>query len=174
MKKIIYVILFATSICNANTVCQNQPLNGAIEAATSPDGGALNLVLNAINSAKKNIRLAAYSLTSKPIGDALINKHKQGIDVMVVADKSQPKQRGSIIKTLVSAGIPVKINSVYTIQHSKILIVDDETVETGSFNYSANAAIKNSENVIVLWQNKCIANYYATYWQRLWDEGRAY
>jgi phosphatidylserine/phosphatidylglycerophosphate/cardiolipin synthase-like enzyme len=35
----------------------------------------------------------------------------------------------------------------YAIMHNKFIIIDSKTIETGSFNYSAAATNKNSENV---------------------------
>ena len=49
-------------------------------------------------------------------------------------------------------------------------MIDGVNVETGSFNYSAAAADKNAENVLVLRGVPEIASTYSTEWQRLWDE----
>ena len=53
--------------------------------------------------------------------------------------------------------------------HDKFLIVDGETVETGSLNYSAAAESKNAESVVVL-HNSAVAERYGQEWMRLWDE----
>lgn len=58
--------------------------------------------------------------------------------------------------------------------HNKYLIVDDKTVETGSFNYTANAEKHNAENVIVIKNNKKLAKEFIDNWQKLWDEGEDY
>lgn len=52
--------------------------------------------------------------------------------------------------------------------------VDGDSVETGSFNYTDSAAHRNSENVLVIWHHPTLAKEYATYWQRLWEEGEPY
>lgn len=145
-----------------------------VQMATAPDGGALDLVLNVIDSAKTSIRIAAYSFTSKPIAEALLRKQKAGVSVMVVMDKSQLTERYTSATFLANVGIPVRINSRYAIQHSKVLVVDGDTVETGSFNYTDSAARRNSENVLVIWHHPTLAKEYATYWQRLWEEGEPY
>lgn len=145
-----------------------------VQMATAPDGGALDLVLNVIDSAKTSIRIAAYSFTSKPIAEALLRKQKAGVSVMVVMDKSQLTERYTSATFLANAGIPVRINSRYAIQHSKILVIDGDTVETGSFNYTDSAARRNSENVLVIWHHPTLAKEYTTYWQRLWEEGDPY
>jgi hypothetical protein len=50
------------------------------------------------------------------------------------------------------------------------VVVDDVTVETGSFNFTYAAENKNAENVIVLHDALEIAKRYSGEWQRLWDE----
>ena len=76
-----------------------------VQMAISPDGGALDLVLTAINSAKTSIRIAAYEFTSKPVAQALLVKQKEGVSIMVVLDKSQlTSQYTSARRTAATAG----------------------------------------------------------------------
>lgn len=145
-----------------------------LEMATSPKGGSLELVVKVIDSSRSSIKMAAYGLTNKTIANALINKHNSGVEVLVVADRSQVTQKFSVIKQLVSAGIAVHIDYKYAIQHSKILIIDDKTVETGSFNYTDAAVKNNSENVLVIWDDPKLAAEYSKYWQKMWDESAVF
>lgn len=46
-------------------------------------------------------------------------------------------------------GVKLRIDGHYHIQHDK-MIVDKQTVETGSFNFAPSAETENSENVIVI------------------------
>ena len=61
--------------------------------AFSPNGGGEVLVLRTIESAHKTIRVAAYTITSKPIALALLKAHKAGVDVHVISDKSNATAR---------------------------------------------------------------------------------
>ncbi len=51
---------------------------------------------------------------------------------------------------LASEGVPVRVDSQYTIMHDKFIVVDGATVEEGSFNYTAAAENRNEENVLAL------------------------
>ena len=145
------------------------------EVAFSPGGGATDLVVKALSSAKQNIRVAAYSFTSRPIAKALIAAHQAGVDVSVIVDHGQiEKDSHSVIDSLVAEKIPVRADVVHTLQHDKYMVIDGKTVETGSFNYSAAAEHNNSENVIVLWESPRLAAAYAADWQRLWDQAAPY
>jgi phosphatidylserine/phosphatidylglycerophosphate/cardiolipin synthase-like enzyme len=145
------------------------------EVAFSPGGGATDLVVKAVASAKQSVHVAAYSFTSRPIAKALIAAHQAGVEVSVVVDHGQiEKDSHSVISSLVAEKIPVRADIVHTLQHDKYMIIDDKTVETGSFNYSAAAEHNNSENVIVLWESPKLAAAYAANWKSLWDQAEPY
>ena len=142
-----------------------------IEVGFSPNGNGLQLVLKTINSAKSSICVAAYSFTSKPVSEALVQAAKRGVAVKVVADEKSNKGKYSAVTFLANQGLNVNLNGKYAIMHNKFIVVDNKTVETGSFNYSAAAVKKNAENVIVVWDNKDVASVYAKQCEVLYNEG---
>ncbi len=60
--------------------------------------------------------------------------------------------------------IPVKIDTVHAIAHNKIMIIDGETVITGSFNFTKAAEQNNAENLLVIHDRK-LAERYVRNWQ---------
>jgi len=56
----------------------------------SPRGGCEAAIVKAIDTAKLDISVAAYSFSSKPIGLALYRALKRGIIVRILLDKRQP------------------------------------------------------------------------------------
>ncbi len=146
---------------------------GKTEFAFSPGEESTELVTKVIRSATKTIRLAAYSFTSKPLAEALVAAHRNGVDVQVVLDKSNATAKYSSATFLANAGIPTRIDSKHPIAHSKFMVIDDRTVETGSFNYT-KAAMKNSENVVVFWDSPEIAKTYSSNWQLHWEHSTQY
>lgn len=121
-----------------------------IEVGFSPSNTALPLVLKVINSAKSSICMAAYSFTSKPVTQALYAAYKRGVKIQVVADAKANSAKYNSIIFLKNQGISVRLNNNYAIMHDKFIVVDDQIVQTGSFNYTASAVNKNAENIIVL------------------------
>ena len=146
------------------------PIGARYEIAFSPNKGALDLVLKAIGTAKTEILVAAYSFTSKPVSLALLEAHNRGVTSKVVADKKANGTRYSAASFLANQGIPVRLNGMYAIHHHKFLVIDQQTIETGSFNFTASAANKNAENVLVIWNTPPLASVYKDEWKRLWDE----
>lgn len=142
------------------------------DIAFSPKHGGLELVLKTINSAKLSICVAAYSFTSKPISEALANAKKRGVSVKVVADEKSNKGKYTATQFLANQGVDVRLNGNYAIMHNKFIVVDKQTVETGSYNYSQAAEKKNAENVLVIWNNSEVANKYANECDRLYAEAQ--
>jgi phosphatidylserine/phosphatidylglycerophosphate/cardiolipin synthase-like enzyme len=153
---------------------QKVPAECALEVAFSPKSGATELVVKVINSAKQSVRLAAYSFTSKPIAEALIDAHKRGIDVQVVVDKSQKAEKYTSATFLANMGIPVRVDSMHAIQHNKYIVVDGQHVENGSFNYTSAAEVRNAENALVNWNNPKLAEIYIANWNEHWSHSEPY
>ena len=126
-------------------------------------------MLKTINSSRTSLHMAAYTFTSRPVADALIRAGKRGVDVRVVVDRINLKEPASAISLLGSRGIPVRVDSRYSIMHDKFIVADGTIVEEGSFNYTAAAANRNAENALVL-HDPVIASKYEKEWRRLWAE----
>ena len=58
----------------------------------------------------------------------------------------------------------MKIDAQHAIAHNKVMIIDGETVITGSFNFTKAAEENNAENLIVLRDRK-LAERYIKNWQ---------
>jgi phosphatidylserine/phosphatidylglycerophosphate/cardiolipin synthase-like enzyme len=63
-----------------------QVLAAETEIGFSPEGSALQLVLNTINSSTESIRLMGYSFTSPEVAGALVRAKQRDVDVKVVLD----------------------------------------------------------------------------------------
>ena len=144
------------------------------QAAFSPSPEAIELVERTIENANHSIDVAAYSFSSSKIADALLDAHKRGVEVRILLDKGQGKRHYAALEEVNEAGIPIRINHHYAIMHNKYIIIDGKTVETGSFNYTANAEHHNAENVIVIKNDTKLAKQYIENWEKLWDEGEEY
>jgi phosphatidylserine/phosphatidylglycerophosphate/cardiolipin synthase-like enzyme len=139
------------------------------EVAFSPSGGAEALIVRTILSAKKTVRVAAYVLTSDSIGSALRQAHQHGVDVRVVVDERAFARGPYVIRILALNGVPVRADSRYAVMHDKFIVVDESTVEEGSFNYTSAAEHRNAENVVIL-HDRQLAKRYNEEWERLWQE----
>ena len=153
------------------------PAKGTVEVSFSPNGGGTAATVRFIGEARQSIRMAAYGLTSNPIGKALVEAKKRGIDVRVVVDKEHNGRRestNSVVSFLVANGIPVRIDTAVKIQHNKVVIVDGQSVQNGSFNYTAAAQTSNAENVVIHRGFPELASTFTKNWNHLWGEAFDY
>lgn len=128
----------------------------------SPNGGATEAIVRELGNAHHSIMVQAYSFTSAPIAKALLDAHKRGVKILAVLDKSNQTDKYSAATFLANAGIPVLIDAEHAIAHNKVIVIDDSTVLTGSFNFSKAAEEKNAENLLVLKGSAKLAQVYAT------------
>ncbi|HFT8010309.1 TPA: phospholipase D-like domain-containing protein [Burkholderia cenocepacia] len=147
-----------------------------VDVGFAPDGAAARLVVAAIDSARTSVKVAAYAFTSTEIARRLAAAQARGVKVEMLVDAKETRDLSArgyasrAMQTVLQAGIPVRAVSAYKTSHDKYLVVDNESVETGSFNYTS-AATKNSENA--LWIASCpsIAQAFMRHWQSRWDQG---
>ena len=151
---------------------------GTLQPAFAPHDDIESLLIETINSAKTQILMQAYLLTSKKISLALIAAHDRGVDVRVLADASQSRIDSSKVGSLAAAGIPVWLETKYLNAHNKVIVLDAEraeaTVVTGSFNFTWGAQHKNAENVLVARNNPVLAMRYAVNWEQHRQEATRY
>jgi len=125
----------------------------------SPQGGCTEAVIRALDEAKASVLIQAYSFTSAPIAQAVVNAHKRGVKVEVILDKSNKTANYSAADFVTHAGIPTYIDSPCGIAHSKVMVIDKAMIVTGSFNYSKVAEERNVENLLVIHSPELAALY---------------
>jgi phosphatidylserine/phosphatidylglycerophosphate/cardiolipin synthase-like enzyme len=135
--------------CNTFLPFPNTCKEGEWSAHFSPNGGCEQAVASLIESAQVGVYMLAYGFTSEKIATALIERKALGLNVFVVLDKSDKTAKNSMLLALRRGNVDVSIDSKHAIAHNKVIIVDGEWVETGSFNYTQAAEHSNSENCLI-------------------------
>jgi phosphatidylserine/phosphatidylglycerophosphate/cardiolipin synthase-like enzyme len=115
----------------------------------SPGGNAVSSILEELNKSKKNIKFMAFSMTDKNILAVMQAKKQAGLQVEGVFDTCLIPQY-SIYWDLKKSGIMALSDGNQALMHHKVMIIDDETVVTGSFNFSKNAQNNNGENALII------------------------
>ena len=159
------VFLFVFAACS-NTQATDVTINNTpAQVYFSPHGGCQDAIVREIGKSKQEILVQAYSFTSKEIAKALIDAHKRGVHVETILDKSNKSQKYSAADFTFNMGIPTFIDAQHAIAHNKIMVVDKETVITGSFNFTKAAEEKNAENLLIL-KSKELAKQYIDNWNK--------
>ncbi len=142
-----------------------------INAYFSPDDDVERIIIKRIKKAKKSIRFMAFSFTSDGIGEAMIEKSRQGVSVSGVFEKRGAKSREGEYTKMRLEGLPVRLDANGGAMHHKVIIIDEERVITGSYNFSKNASRRNDENVLMI-DSKDIAAQYLKEFDRIYRESR--
>ncbi len=82
---------------------------------------------------------------------------------MILA-KSQRTEKYSSADFVAHAGIPTKIDDKHAIAHNKVMVIDGDTVITGSFNFTKAAEDRNVEDLLVI-HDRAIAVKSTKNWQ---------
>lgn len=134
-----------------------------VQVYFSPNGGATEAVVSALNHATNSVLVQAYSFTSAPIAKALVEAQRRGVTVRVILDHSQRTEKYSEADFLRNSGIPTLIDAQHAIAHNKIIIIDAYVVLTGSFNFTRAAEEHNAENLLVI-NDPVLAKSYSENW----------
>lgn len=140
MKKLLIVLLLVSF------TAFSQPFspNASYEVCFVPGQDCASVAAKAINSAKTTVDIQAYHLTNHKIIASILQAKSRGVQVRVLLDKAGTNEGFPLL----DAGIPVKIDYKKAIAHNKVAIIDNQSVITGSFNFSEGAQKRNVENLI--------------------------
>ena len=154
---LVFALALAPGLTRANEiqVCFSPPLPQGCDPTQA--------VIQALNTAQHQILVQAFSFTSAPVAKAIVDARKRGVDVRVILDKSNASRRYSGATFLEHANVPVLIDSQHAIAHNKVMIIDGQTVITGSFNFTKAAEQNNAENLVLI-HNSAIATQYVENW----------
>lgn len=150
----------------------NPPLvtTGSVEVAFSPEQDVASLIIKAINQAKKQVLVQAFSFTHKDIAQALIDAHRRGVEVKLIADYEQSEHENDKVAQIAKAKVPVWLDGEHQSAHNKVVLIDVNTPQvviiTGSYNFTFAAQFKNAENVLLIRGNNKLAALYKENWLR--------
>jgi phosphatidylserine/phosphatidylglycerophosphate/cardiolipin synthase-like enzyme len=125
-------------------------LRGTAQVYFSPDGGAQAALTREIGAARESVLAQAYYLSAVPVAKALAEAKRRGVRVEVILDKSQRADAHSAAGFLARAGVAVCFDAEHDIAHNKVMVFDEKTVVTGSYNFTRAAEERNAENLLIL------------------------
>ncbi len=168
--RLIYVVLFAIA-GGAQALEPTLPATGTVQYGFAPQDRVDLMIVDAINGARKQVLVQAFSFTHRGIAQALIEAHRRGVEVALIADREQTETlRNSMVSAIARAGVAVTLDDQHAAAHNKIIVIDAGTancaVITGSFNFTFAAQNQNAENAVVLRGNPPLCDAYRDNWQR--------
>jgi phospholipase D len=145
----------------------------SIETCFAPEGQCAAMAIREINEAEHRILVNAYALTGGAgFAEALVRAKQRGVEVEVIADRGVPCERHSGVPMLVEAAIPVWIDQRVRLAHAKVMIIDDQTVIAGSYNFTVQASL-NSEDLIII-RSTVVSARFSMHWKLRRDQSSPY
>jgi phosphatidylserine/phosphatidylglycerophosphate/cardiolipin synthase-like enzyme len=149
---------------------QSTRLDGTpIQVFFAAEDDVISHLIPMVQSAQHSVRFMAFSFTHDGLGEAMLQLADDGVDVQGIFETRGSETEYSEMPHLFCAGVPVRQDGNPGTFHHKVIIIDDETVITGSLNFSENADESNDENVVVI-RNADIARLYLQEFDRRWAE----
>ncbi|OPA74678.1 phospholipase D family protein [Paenibacillus selenitireducens] len=176
VSSIVAAILLFGGLAYAQSISSTKINGSQIDWAFTQDNQQPEkLLIDVINSSKKTLDIAIYSLTYPDIVAAIKDAKKRGVAVRIVTDKIQSsgQAQSEALKLLGSAGIPIKINTHAGLMHLKMVVADKKIATTGSFNYSKAASTTNDEVLMVL-RDETIAKSFSSEFDKIWADTKKY
>lgn len=144
----------------------------------SPEEDIKEFFINEISKAKKEIRLATFWFTWKPIAYALSEALKRGVDVKIILDSRslEKKQKDThneeieVVPYLLKNGFVNKVK-IYKgeMLHYKLMLIDQKRVLNGSCNLF-NASLNRTEEYCVITEDESLYEIFIKQFNKLWKE----
>jgi phosphatidylserine/phosphatidylglycerophosphate/cardiolipin synthase-like enzyme len=163
---------FGTSKRSATPYPQVQLESARVEVYFSPQDGVAKYVLQRLATAKRSIHFMTFSYTADAISDAMIAKLKAGLVVRGVFERQNAGGSGADFTRLKQGGVDVVEDGNCYILHHKVIVIDERTVITGSYNFTGSAERDNDENLVIV-DDPALARAYLDEFQRVYAQAQA-
>jgi len=173
LKKALFLILVLVILFSTRIFCFcAEPPRIAVEDLSG--NKYFPRVKEALQNAKKSIYMAMYFVNFDPkdkksavsqLVEELVNARKRGVKVKVILDQNmdfpvweggagvwqKQEKNDPFFVYLKKEGVDACYDDIFTVTHSKLIIIDEETVILGSANWSESSLRRN-------WESSCLIN----------------
>jgi phosphatidylserine/phosphatidylglycerophosphate/cardiolipin synthase-like enzyme len=127
-----------------------------------------------IAAAQNHIHFMAFAFTHEEVGEAMLDRAYEGVDVRGVFELVGSNTDFSYFPPMSQSRLPnieVRQDGNPRMMHHKVIIIDRQTVIFGSFNFSENANRRNDENIVIVHDAE-FASYFLEEFEAVWNEAR--
>lgn len=142
-----------------------------VDVYFSPQDGVAAHILEYIHGAQHSIRFMAFSFTSNALADALIKQAHNGVTVQGVMERQNAEGAGADFAHMQKQGLDVLEDGSCYLLHHKVMIIDDQIVITGSYNFTNSAEKDNDENLLII-ADREVAQRYSQEFTRIYKQAQ--
>jgi phosphatidylserine/phosphatidylglycerophosphate/cardiolipin synthase-like enzyme len=133
--------------------------NNLMEVYFSPDDRVAIRIVGLLRGAQRSVRFLAYAFTAEAFATVMLERAQAGVVIQGVIESGQAYTLGSQVWRLQEAGLDIHVDRNPANMHHKVILIDDQTVITGSYNFSRSAEERNDENILILHDPYVVAEY---------------
>ena len=134
----------------------------------SPNDDCVAAIRQFLSAAAHTLDICLFTIADDRLTEAVLAAHKRGVRVRLLTDNDKLFDRGSDVRQLHAAGLPVHVDRTTDHMHHKFAVADGRTVLTGSYNWTRSAAELNLENLLIT-DDEAIVRRYNQEFGRLWE-----
>lgn len=109
-----------------------------------------NVLINQLLSTRHSLNIAVAWIGFDIYAPIFIKLINEGVKIKMVIDSNpQNRKQQSAIDNLIRNGVKIKLTKYPGYMHQKFCVIDKSKVVFGSYNWTRNASMNNSENLYV-------------------------
>lgn len=137
-------------------------------------GSVADLVSRALEAATTSVDAALYRLNLPRLARELERARERGLRVRLVLDRGKFEETRSTRELLANSRLDFRLlhgrQGPGSKLHHKFVILDTQTVLTGSYNWTVESEEENYDNLVIL-RGLQVAQEYMREFEALWAEG---
>ncbi len=142
---------------------------GAVSVIFAAEGDEVGALRAEIEAAARSIHIMTFVFSLEELAEAiLLQAARDDVVVQGIFEKRNSTATWSQLPALHCAGADMRQDGNPFTLHHKVIIIDERTVISGSFNFSRSGARSNDENIVII-RDPTIAGLYLAEWRRIWD-----
>ena len=135
----------------------------------SPEENCFEFILDELSHAKRSVYIAMFAFSDNRIAHYLKVLSSKGVQIFVLADKDWNLSSVYSDTDEMSKYSRVRLDVSDALLHEKFIIIDENVLLTGSYNYTASAQSRNDEFVFKT-KDVTIVNEFTRHFLSLWEE----
>lgn len=140
----------------------------AVENYFSPPDAVMDKLVLEVNRARRSVRFIAFTYTHAELSTAMRAAAARGVQIQGVIENRGANQ--GALPDLFCASLPIRTDGNKYTMHHKVMIIDNETVITGSYNYTQSADKYNDDYVIII-RNRALADQFLNEFNKMYSIG---
>ena len=143
----------------------------SVQVLFGSEDKAISQLITYIQNAQSSIRFMAFSFTQDDLGDAMLARAEDGVELAGIFETRGSETASSELGKMFCAGYAMRQDGNPSTFHHKVIVIDEQIIVTGSLNFSENADRSNDENVVIIAEPN-IARLFLEEFDRRWAEAK--